>query len=90
MHGLAGSAALTLVVLTEVMRGGSRLLGFAYLLLFGLGSIGGMLLMSAVIGLPFALTAARFRRVDTPVRLLAGAASVVFGLYYAWRTAGGL
>jgi high-affinity nickel-transport protein len=88
MHGLAGSAALTLVVLTEVMRGGSRLLGFAYLLLFGLGSIGGMLLMSAVIGLPFALTAARFRRVDTPVRLLAGAASIVFGLYYAWRTAG--
>lgn len=90
VHGLAGSAALTLVVLAEVMRGGSRLLGVAYLLLFGLGSVGGMLLMSALIGLPFALTAARFRRVDTPVRLLAGAASVVFGLYYAWRTAGGL
>jgi len=48
------------------------------------------MLMSAVIGLPFALTAARFRRVDTPVRLLAGTLSVVFGLYYAWQTAGGL
>jgi ABC-type nickel/cobalt efflux system permease component RcnA len=90
VHGLAGSAALTLLVLTEVMRGGSRLLGFAYLLIFGVGSIGGMLLMSALIGLPFALTAARFRRIDTPVRVLAGCLSVAFGLYYAWQTAGGL
>lgn len=90
VHGLAGSAALTLFVLAEVMRGGSRLLGFAYLLIFGAGSVGGMLLMSALIGLPFALTAARFRNIDTPVRLLAGCLSVAFGLYYAWETAGGL
>ncbi len=89
VHGLAGSAALTLFVLAEVMRGGSRLVGFAYLLLFGVGSIGGMVLMSAVVGLPFALTAARFRRVDTPVRVAAGCLSVAFGLYYAWRIAGG-
>jgi ABC-type nickel/cobalt efflux system permease component RcnA len=86
MHGLAGSAALTLFVLAEVMRGGSRLLGFTYLLIFGVGSIGGMLLMSTLIGLPFVLTARRFQRVDTPVRLLAGTASVAFGLYYAFET----
>jgi high-affinity nickel-transport protein len=91
VHGLAGSAALTLFVLGgEVMRGGSRLVGFAYLLVFGLGSVGGMLLMSTLIGLPFVLTAQRFRRVDTPVRLLAGAASILFGLYYAWQTASGV
>ncbi|HEX8191032.1 MAG TPA: hypothetical protein VF586_21920 [Pyrinomonadaceae bacterium] len=90
VHGLAGSAALTLLGLAEVMRGGSRLVGFAYLLIFGVGSIGGMLLMSTLVGLPFALTARRFRGVDTPVRLLAGTASVLFGLYYAWQTAGGL
>jgi ABC-type nickel/cobalt efflux system permease component RcnA len=90
VHGLAGSAALTLFVLTDVMRGGSKLLGFAYLLLFGVGSIGGMLLMSTLIGLPFALTTRRFRRIDTPVRLLAGTASIAFGLYYAWQTTGGL
>jgi ABC-type nickel/cobalt efflux system permease component RcnA len=90
VHGLAGSAALTLFVLTDVMRGGSRLLGFAYLLIFGAGSVGGMVLMSTLVGLPFALSAARFRSVDTPVRLLAGGASVAFGLYYGWQTAGGL
>jgi high-affinity nickel-transport protein len=90
VHGLAGSAALTLLVMTEVMRGGSRALGLSYLLVFGVGSIGGMLLMSTLIGLPFILTAQRFRRVDTPVRLLAGAASVLFGLYYAWQTTAGV
>jgi sulfite exporter TauE/SafE len=90
VHGLAGSAALTLFVLAEVMRGGSKLVGFAYLLVFGIGSVGGMLLMSTLIGLPFVLTAQRFRRVDTPVRLLAGAASVLFGLYYAWQATAGV
>jgi ABC-type nickel/cobalt efflux system permease component RcnA len=90
VHGLAGSAALTLLGLAEVMRSGSRLLGFTYLLIFGVGSIGGMLLMSTLIGLPFVLTARRFQRVDTPVRLVAGSASILFGLYYAWQTAGRL
>jgi ABC-type nickel/cobalt efflux system permease component RcnA len=90
VHGLAGSAALTLLVLTEVLRNGSRALGLAYLLIFGVGSIGGMMLMSALISLPFVFTASRFRRVDAPVRLLAGLVSVAFGLYYAWETAGGI
>lgn len=90
VHGLAGSAALTLLVLTEVMRGGSQALGIAYLLIFGVGSIGGMLLMSAFISLPFVFTSARFERVNTPVRLLAGLASVFFGMYYAWKNIAGL
>src|SRR2546421_556650 len=90
VHGLAGSAALTLLVLTEVLRNGSRALGLAYLLIFGVGSIGGMMLMSALISLPFVFTASRFTRVDAPVRLLTGLLSVAFGIYYAWETAGGL
>jgi high-affinity nickel-transport protein len=90
VHGLAGSAALTLLVLTEVLKNGSRALGLAYLLIFGVGSIGGMMLMSALISLPFVFTASHFRRIDAPVRLLTGLVSVAFGLYYAWETAGGL
>ena len=90
VHGLAGSAALTLLVLAEVLRDGSRALGLAYLLLFGAGSVGGMMLMSALISLPFVFTASRFTRVDAPVRLLTGLVSVAFGLYYAWETAGWL
>jgi len=91
VHGLAGSALLTLFVLTEVVgRSGSRLLGLAYLLVFGIGSIGGMLLMSVLISLPFVFTAARFERVNSPIRLVTGITSVAFGLYYAWATSRGL
>src|SRR2546421_94450 len=44
VHGLAGSAALTLLVVTQLSASGSQLLGLTYLLVFGVGSIGGMLL----------------------------------------------
>lgn len=85
IHGLAGSAALTLLVLTEIMRGGSAMLGLTYLLIFGIGSIGGMLLMSALISLPFVFTATRFERIHLPIQLIAGVGSILFGLYYAWE-----
>jgi ABC-type nickel/cobalt efflux system permease component RcnA len=86
VHGLAGSAALTLLVLTEIMGGGgSRALGIVYLLVFGAGSIGGMLVMSLLISLPFVFTANYFTRINNPLRLVAGLASVAFGIYYAWE-----
>lgn len=89
VHGLAGSAALALLVLTEVVqRGNSRSLGLVYLLIFGLGSIGGMLIMSALISLPFIFTIRRFERINIPLRFLAGLASILFGIYYAWEVSG--
>jgi len=78
VHGLAGSAALTLLVLTDVMRTGTAVLGLAYLLVFGIGSIGGMLIMSCLIALPF-----RFGSRPAMLRILTGAASTAFGLFYA-------
>jgi ABC-type nickel/cobalt efflux system permease component RcnA len=91
VHGLAGSAALTLLVLTEIMSGGgSRALGVAYLLIFGAGSVGGMLVMSLLISLPFVFTANYFTRINNPLRLVAGVASVLFGVYYAWKVTRGL
>ncbi len=86
VHGLAGSAVLTLLVLTEVVRDGSRVRGMAYLLVFGIGSIGGMLLMSTLIGLPLVLTTRRFERIEVPMRLVVSISSIAFGLYYAWVT----
>jgi ABC-type nickel/cobalt efflux system permease component RcnA len=81
VHGVAGSAALTLGVLTTIP---SVTLGLVYIAVFGLGSIGGMLLMSAIIGAPFAVTARRFSKINGGIRLFAGMLSVVFGLMLAW------
>ena len=83
VHGLAGSAALTLLVLSEVVRNGTNILGFAYLLVFGLGSIGGMLLLSSLIGLPIAFGAMFFQRLLFPMRVIAGLLSTSFGIFYA-------
>ena len=87
VHGVAGSAALTLAVLTTIP---SVALGLLYITVFGIGSIGGMLLMSAMIGLPFAVTARRFSVVNGGIRLFAGVFSVLFGLMLAWNLLRGL
>ena len=83
MHGLAGSAALTLQVLTQIE---SVMLGILYLTIFGIGSIFGMLLMSSLVGLPFALSARRLSGVSYGLQTVAGALSIAFGLWYAYET----
>lgn len=80
MHGLAGSAALTLLVLAPIR---TFPLGLLYLLVFGIGSIGGMALMSLLISLPFAATAS-LPGIHRTLRVAAGVLSLVFGLVYAW------
>ena len=81
VHGLAGSAALSLLVLTQVP---SVSLGLVYLGVFGLGSTAGMVLMSGLIGLPFALSGHRLSGVSSGLQTVAGALSVAFGLWYAF------
>ena len=83
VHGFAGSAALTLLALNHVSRDGGPALGLAYLAVFGIGSVGGMMAMSCLIGIPFRLR--MFERALAPMRALAGAGSAVFGLGYAWQ-----
>lgn len=82
LHGLAGSAALMLLVLSTVS---SRLAGLGYIVVFGVGSIGGMLVMSALVSLPIQLTAAHFKRTNRVVRMLAAIFSLGFGLFMAYR-----
>jgi cytochrome c biogenesis protein CcdA len=84
MHGLAGSAALTLLVLTQIT---SVWLGLLYLTLFGIGATAGMLLLSGLIGLPFALSGNRLTRFNYILQTAAGVLSIAFGLWYAYETA---
>jgi hypothetical protein len=81
-HGMAGTAALVLLVLSTIP---SAALGMVSIALFGLGSIGGMVIMSCGIGLPFVLAAQRMRGLQGGLRVAAGAVSTAFGLYFAWQ-----
>jgi ABC-type nickel/cobalt efflux system permease component RcnA len=83
VHGLAGSAALTLLVLTQIS---SPVLGLLYLTVFGVGSILGMLLMSGIVGLPFVLSSRKLGGVHYQLQMFAGVLSVLFGLWYAYQT----
>jgi sulfite exporter TauE/SafE len=78
VHGLAGSAALMLLVLTTIP---SATLGFLYIGIFGLGSVVGMGVVSLVMGLFFSMATARLRSFDQGLRLTVGALSTAFG---AW------
>jgi len=82
MHGLAGSAALTLLVLTQI---NSALWGLIYLAVFGIGSIVGMLSMSALVGLPFVFSSRKFSGIHYGLQALAGILSIGFGVWYAYE-----
>lgn len=83
VHGLAGSAALTLLVLAQIP---SPLVGLLYLSVFGVGSIVGMLVMSGLVGLPFVLSARKLSGLHYGLQTAAGALSICFGLWYAYET----
>jgi hypothetical protein len=81
--GLAGSGALTLLVLTQIS---SSWVGFLYLAIFGIGSMVGMLLMSGLIGFPFALTSRQLTSAHHRLQTLAALLSICFGAWYAYET----
>jgi len=83
MHGLAGSGALTLLVLTQI---NSPVLGLLYLSVFGVGSIAGMFLMSGLVGLPFVLSSRKLGGIHSRLQMIAGLMSVAFGIWYAYTT----
>ena len=82
VHGLAGSAALMLLVIPTIE---SRSVGLLYVAIFGIGSIGGMMLMSFLVGLPFHFTALRFNRFNNVLQFCAGAVSVGLGLWIVYE-----
>ncbi|HEY6402273.1 MAG TPA: urease accessory protein UreH [Blastocatellia bacterium] len=83
VHGLAGSAALMLSVLMTIK--GSTTLAFAYIIIFGAGSVGGMMVMSLILSLPIHLTSTYFTKTNLAMRVLAGCFSLGFGLFMAYE-----
>ncbi|MGC2236745.1 MAG: sulfite exporter TauE/SafE family protein [Pyrinomonadaceae bacterium] len=82
VHGLAGSAALMLLVIPTIE---SRTVGLLYIIIFGVGSIGGMMLMSFLVGLPFQLTAKKFNRLNHLLQGVAGLVSIALGLFIIYE-----
>ncbi|MBM3899260.1 MAG: HupE/UreJ family protein [Gemmatimonadetes bacterium] len=80
VHGLAGSAAVALLVLSTIR---APLEAAAYLLMFGFGTIVGMMLVTLLLAAPTVYAGARVARMQGSVRLAAGALSIVFGLLLA-------
>lgn len=80
VHGLAGSAAVTLVVLAVIP---DTLWALAYLVVFGLGTIVGMTVVTWLVAAPAVYAAGRVVRLQRGIRLAAGTLSLVFGLVLA-------
>jgi len=79
VHGLAGSAAVALLVLSMIH---SPAWAIAYLVVFGLGTVAGMMLMTTVMAIPMALTGQRSTKFLTTA---SGLVSVCFGLFLVYH-----
>jgi high-affinity nickel-transport protein len=84
VHGLAGSAAIALLVMTTIR---DPAWAVVYLLVFGIGTIAGMSMITMAIAVPFASIGERSPRRHAFVRLATGVASVALGLVLAYRIA---
>lgn len=80
VHGLAGSAAAALLVLAAIPETAYAL---AYLFIFGVGTIAGMTLITAMLAVPSVYAADRVVRLQRGIRFAAGALSLVFGIVVA-------
>jgi hypothetical protein len=82
VHGLAGSAAVALLLLTTISRPAWAI---GYLLIFGLGTVAGMMLITAAIALPFAYSLQHFAQLNRGLVMASGFVSVAFGLFLCYR-----
>lgn len=82
VHGLAGSAAVALLVLATVR---DVFWACAYLGVFAVGTLAGMALVTTGLSLPLAALTTRFPASPRLVRLATGALSLGFGVWLAWQ-----
>src|ERR1700722_5400515 len=82
VHGLAGSAAVALLVLTTIR---DPRWAIAYLLVFGIGTIAGMMLITAAIALPFKYSQLRFARLNRGLAVASGLISIAFGIFIVYK-----
>jgi high-affinity nickel permease len=82
VHGLAGSAAVALLVLSTIREPRWAIL---YLLVFGIGTVAGMMLITAAIALPFSFAGYQFAWLNKSLITASGLVSVAFGLFICYH-----
>jgi high-affinity nickel-transport protein len=82
VHGLAGSAAVALLVLTTIRN---PRWAVAYLLIFGVGTIGGMVLITVSIASAFSFLGRGQQKFSRHLALASGLISLVFGVVLAYQ-----
>ncbi len=81
VHGLAGSAAMVLLTMSTVQ---TEWEGLLYILVFGAGTIVGMLICTTIIGIPFVLSAKNIS-LNAALTRITGLISIAFGCYYMYN-----
>ena len=82
VHGLAGSAAVALLVLSTIRDPRWAVL---YLLVFGVGTIAGMMFITAAIALPFSFAGYKFAWLNRGLITASGLVSLAFGLFICYH-----
>ncbi len=83
VHGFAGGGALIPLVLSTMS---SVVQGLFFLLIFGLGSIIGMMVLTGLISLPFKFATRLSPKLSLWIQGIAGMVSIIFGLLIMWKT----
>ncbi|SES37750.1 sulfite exporter TauE/SafE family protein [Psychrobacillus sp. OK032] len=81
VHGLAGSAAMVLLTMTTVQTAWEAAI---YIMVFGAGTILGMLCFTTVLGIPFVFSSRKYS-VNRILVVTAGGISFAFGIYYMYN-----
>ena len=82
IHGLAGSAAIGLLILASIRN---PAWGIAYLVVFGVGTILGMMLITLSIASTLRYAGSRFRRFNRNLAMASGLLSVAFGVFLSYQ-----
>jgi ABC-type nickel/cobalt efflux system permease component RcnA len=82
VHGLAGSAAVALLVLSTIK---SPFWATGYLLVFGAGTLAGMMVMTTAMSLPLSYTSKRYATVGRFITVTSGVISIAFGLFLVYQ-----
>lgn len=82
VHGLAGSAAVALLVLATIREAAWALF---YLAVFGLGTVAGMMLLTTAMAMPIAAASRRFGSVERVMARATGVLSIAFGVFLAYQ-----